>query len=306
MMTTAARWTTVALLLAVSACPAFAEDLKLWPKGAPGAKGTEKTDIPTLKVFPAPTGVAGPAPAVLLIPGGGYKHISGYGTVWNVFKDQPVRFFSMKYRLPVHGYRHPAPLQDAQRAVCTIRANAKKWNIDPKRVVVVAFSSGGHVATTLATHYHLGKKNAPDPIDRVSCRPDVMVLYCPVISMITKPHRPSVVRLLGPNPDKKLLEEVSNELKVNAKTPPTLLIHAKDDGLVPPENSINYHAALKKVGVQTVLKIYPEGGHGVTRPTNPWIKDTRDFLRQHKILPPAKADGTEKPKDKTPSPKTRT
>jgi acetyl esterase/lipase len=276
----------------IAASWARGEDIKLWPKGAPGAKGTETTDIPTLKVFPPPKNAKGPVPAVLLIPGGGYKHISGYGTYWEFFKTRPVRFFSMKYRLPVHGYRHPAPLQDAQRAVKTIRANAEKWHLDPNRVLVVAFSSGGHVATTLATHNTLGDADAPDPVDRFSSRPDVMALFCPVVSMKDHPHRPSVARLLGPNPSAELIDDLSNELQADAKTPPTFLAHAKDDTLVPPENSILFHEALKKAGVKTELRLYRQGGHGVTRKPNPWRADLGEWLIASGFLPEGTATPT--------------
>jgi acetyl esterase/lipase len=211
------------------AAPAAGQDIPLWPDGAPEAKGTAAADIPTLKVFPAPKDAAAPVPAVLLIPGGGYKHISSDAGAWAAFKDKPVRFFSMKYRLPTNGYRHPAPLQDAARAVRTIRARAKEWNLDPNRLVVVAFSSGGHVATTLATHFTLGDPKAADPAERFSSRPDCMVLFCPVVSMIDHPHGPSVARLLGPDPGQELLNDLSNERQVTAKTPPTMLGHAKDD-----------------------------------------------------------------------------
>jgi len=279
------------LAVVVAAGPVRGADVKLWPDGAPGAKGTEKNDTPTLKIFPPPTGAKGPAPAVLLIPGGGYKHISPYGTFREFFQTRPVRFFSMKYRLPVHGYRHPAPLQDAKRAVATIRANAKKWNIDPKRVLVVAFSSGGHVATTLATHYDVGKPRAKDPVERFSSRPDYMALFCPVVSMKNHPHRPSVARLLGPNPDAKLIDDLSNELQVSAKTPPTFLAHAKDDKLVPPENSILYHEALKKAGVATTLQLYRRGGHGVTKKPNRWKAHLGDWISEIGILP----EGTARP-----------
>jgi acetyl esterase/lipase len=279
------------LAVVAAAGPVWGEDMKLWPDGAPGAKGTQENDTPTLKIFPPSKYAKGPTPAVLLIPGGGYKHISGYGTFWEFFQTRPVRFFSMKYRLPVHGYLHPAPLQDAKRAVATIRANAKEWNIDPKRVVVVAFSSGGHVATTLATHYDLGKPDAKDPVERFSSRPDYMALFCSVVSMKNHPHGPSVARLLGPNPDAKLIDDLSNELQVNASTPPTFLAHAKDDGLVPPENSILYHEALKKAGVATTLQLYQQGGHDVTNRPNPWKAHLGDWISETGILP----EGTARP-----------
>ena len=257
----------------------------LWPDGAPGAKGTAAADIPTLQVFPAPKDVSGPVPAVLLIPGGGYKHISGDPGVWATLRNKPVRFFSMKYRLPADGYRHPAPLHDAARAVRTLRAMAKEWNIDGSRVVVVAFSSGGHVATTLATHYTTGDPKAADPVERFSSRPDCMVLFCPVVSMIEHPHGPSVARLLGPDPGQGLLKELSNELQVTKETTPAMLGHAKDDKLVPPENSMLYHEALKKAGVPTELHLYESGGHGVMNETNPWKQDMEAWLIQRGILP---------------------
>ncbi|MBL7134775.1 MAG: alpha/beta hydrolase [Phycisphaerae bacterium] len=294
-MSAIAYW-AVALTVFVAVGPLCGEDIKLWPDGAPGAKGTEENDTPTLKIFPAPKDAKGPVPAVLLIPGGGYKHISGYGTFLEFFRTRPVRFFSMKYRLPVHGYRHPAPLQDAGRAVKTIRANAKKWNIDPKRVLVVAFSSGGHVATTLATHYDTGTLDAKDPVERFSSRPDYMALFCPVVSMKSHPHRPSVARLLGPNPSAELIDDLSNELQVTARTPPTFLAHARDDKLVPPENSKQYHEALTKAGVATTLRIYRQGGHGVTKKPNPWKAHLGDWISEIGILP----EGVARPAPRAP------
>ena len=270
------------IVVAGSVC---GEEIKLWPDGAPGALGTEKNDTPTLQMFPLPWDVNGPVPAVLLIPGGGYKHISGYGTFRDFFRTRPVRFFSMRYRLPVHGYRHPAPLQDARRAVAMIRAHAQEWNVDPKRILVVAFSSGGHVATTLATHELPVDPDAEDRIERFSSPPNYMALFCPVVSMKDHAHGPSVARLLGPNPDATLIDDLSNELQVTAKTPPTFLAHAKDDGLVPPENSMLYHEALKCAGVATTLKLYNHGGHGVTKKPNPWKADLGDWMSEIGILP---------------------
>ncbi len=172
-----------------------------------------------------------------------------------------------------------------EAALRTIRANANAWNINPERVLVVAFSSGGHVATTLATHCDTGQADAEDPVERMSCRPDYMALFCPVVSMKSHPHCPSVDRLLGPNPDGSLIDELSNELQVTAETPPTFLAHAKDDMLVPPENSIQYHEALKAAGVTTTLKIYRQGGHGVTQKPNPWKADLGDWISESGILP---------------------
>lgn len=275
-----------ALALLAATSPLCGEEIKLWDQGPPGAKGTEKNDTPTLRIFPTPEHAAkGPVPAVLLIPGGGYKHLSAYGEYQKFFKTRPVRFFALKYRLPVHGYRHPAPLQDAQRAVATLRANAKEWNLDPKRILVVGFSSGGHVASTLATHYTLGDPKAADPIDRFSSRPDLLALFCPVITMKGPAHKPSVNRLLGPEPGKELIDDLSNELQVNAKSPPTFLAHAIDDGLVLPQNSILFHEALEEVGVPTVLHTYRQGGHNVIAKPNPWRAHLGDWLSESGFLP---------------------
>ena len=284
-MTRPTRITWIAMALALAATTAArGQEMTLWPDGAPGAKGTTKNDTPTMKVFPPPPGVKGPAPAVLLIPGGGYKHLSSYGAYREFFSTRPVRFFALRYRLPVHGYLHPAPLQDARRAVATLRANAAKWNIDPNRVVVIAFSSGGHVAATLATHYTPPKPDAPDPVDRFSSRPDFVALFCPVISMKNHAHRPSVTRLLGPKPEAKLIDDLSAELQVTPKTPPTFLAHAKDDTLVPPENSILFHEALKKAGVATTLRLYRSGGHNVISKPNPWKAHLGGWLSESGIL----------------------
>jgi len=280
------------IALLATAAPGRSEEIPLWEKGAPGAKGIEKDDLPTLRIFPAPKEVKAPVPAVLLIPGGGYKHLSGYGDYQKFFQTRPVRFFALKYRLPVHGYRHPAPLQDARRAVATMRAHAGKWNLDPTRIMVVGFSSGGHVATTLATHYQPGNPDAPDPVDRFSSRPDALALFCPVVSMKNHPHRPSVARLLGPDPSAALIDNLSNELQVDARTPPTFLAHAKDDRLVPPENSILFHEALKKAGVATKLRLYGQGGHNVTSKPNPWRADLGDWLVTSGILPEGTATPT--------------
>ncbi len=283
-MNRARIWGVLWVIFAVAGS-GYGEEFALWPSGAPGALGTDKKDTPTLQVFPLPWDINDSVPAVLLIPGGGYKHISSYGTFLEFFRTRPVRFFSMRYRLPVDGYRHPAPLQDARRAVRMIRANAQAWNVDPKRVLVVAFSSGGHVATTLATHWESGEPDAQDPVEHFSSHPDYVALFCPVVSMKDHAHGPSVARLLGPSPDPNLIDDLSNELQVTAKTPPTFLAHAKDDGLVPPENSMLYHEALKRAGVVTTLKLYNQGGHGVTKKPNPWKADLGDWMSEVGILP---------------------
>jgi acetyl esterase/lipase len=168
----------------------------------------------------------------------------------------------LKYRISPR-YKHPAPLQDAQRAIRTVRARAKEWNVDPDRIGILGFSAGGHLASTAATHFDKGNSDAQNPIERASCRPDFAVLVYPVISLTTEyTHRGSKRNLLGKNPDPKLAELLSNEKQVTAETPPTFLMHTSGDKGVPAENSILFYLALRKAGVPAEMHIYEKGGHG--------------------------------------------
>jgi len=274
-----------ALLLCVVSSVGFCgETIKLWPNGAPGAKGTEKNDSPTLTLCP----VAGKqnTPAVLLCPGGGYKHISGHRDHAKWFNSLGVAVYALKYRLPVHGYQHPAPLQDAQRAMRMIRYNAEKWGLDSKRIGVMGFSSGGHVASTLMTHFDKGDPKAKDPIDKMPCHADFGVLQCPVVTFGTFVHAPSKTRLLGKNPSAELVKDLSNELQVTEETPPSFLAHCKDDRLVKPENSQLFYDAMVKAGVKAEIKLYEEGGHGVKGPDGRslWYDDCATWLRKVGLL----------------------
>jgi acetyl esterase/lipase len=152
---------------------------------------------------------------------------------------------------------------DAKRAIRIIRANAPKWGINKNRIGIMGFSAGGHLASTLGTHFDEGDPNAADTIDRVSSRPDFMVLVYPVISM-SKPimHAGSRNNLIGDKPSDDLAKLYSNELQVTKQTPPTFLVHATDDRTVPVENSLLFYQALKDNGVPAEMHIYPVGGHG--------------------------------------------
>jgi acetyl esterase/lipase len=253
----------VAIGILIAAVPMHADDkLEIWPQGAPGALGEEVKDKPTLTVMlPQKVGKAA-IPAVLMTPGGGYKHHSSAGPMAKFFREHGFAVFYLKYRLPSAGYPHPAPWNDAQRAMRIIRAGEKKWNLDPKRIGVIGFSSGGHVASTLITHEFDGDAKSLDSIGRSHCRPDFAVLFCPVVSMTNHPHGPSVARLLGKNPTPELLKHLSNELQVKEDTPPTYLAHAEDDGLVPVENSKLLYAALKEKKIATHLDLHATGNHG--------------------------------------------
>jgi len=239
----------------------------LWPKGAPGAKGNEDGDKPTLTIYLPPKEKATGA-AVVICPGGGYGHLAvdheGH-QIAQWLNSLGVAGFILKYRHRNSGagYGHPAPLQDAQRAISMVRSRAKEWNINPNRIGILGFSAGGHLASTAGTHFHKGRSDAKDPIDRVSCRPDFMILIYPVISMTEwYAHRGSRRNLLGDNPDKNLVESLSNEKQVTLETPPTFLVHTYEDKGVPAENSIYFYLALRKAKVPAEMHIYQKGRHG--------------------------------------------
>ena len=240
------------------------QTLLLWPQGAPQAKGDQDQDKPSLIVY-LPENAKAPTAAVVICPGGGYGGLAISHEGHNVAKwlnSVGVAGIILKYRLPGNGYRHPIPLTDAQRALSLVRSKASQWNIDPNRIGVMGFSAGGHLASTLGTHFHTGKKDAPDPIDRVSCRPDFMVLVYPVVTMGPSAHKGSKKNLLGPDPNETLVRELSNELQVNAETPMAFLVHANDDRTVATEDSINFYLAMRKAGVLVELHLYEKGGHG--------------------------------------------
>ena len=277
---------TYAIAAVLLSCPwaAAQKTYPLWKDGAPGALGTETKDVPTLTVH-FPKKKSARMPAVLVCPGGGYKHLSSIGPLLDFFGKSGFVVGHLRYRLPVNGYPHPTPLGDAQRAMRYLREHAQAWSLDPKRIGVAGFSSGGHLASCLATHHDAGRKSkGADAIDRSGCRPDFMVLFCPVISMVRHQHNPSVRRLLGKNPSKKLLESMSSELQVDKLTPPSFLAHARDDGLVKPENSIMFRDAMKKRGVEVKLELFDKGGHGFFQRDRAWRPKLLAWLRGRKIL----------------------
>jgi acetyl esterase/lipase len=263
----------------------------LWPDGAPGALGTEDVDRPTLAAYPVAQG-RGVGTAVIVCPGGGYVNLS-----MDKEGDQFARWlnsigvtaFVLKYRLGPK-YRHPIELGDAQRAIRTVRAKAADYRVLPDRIGIMGFSAGGHLASSAGTHFDAGNPSAADAIDRVSSRPDFMVLGYPVISFTTSyVHRGSMRSLLGDNPDPKLVELMSNELQVTPQTPPTFLFHTTTDTVVPPENSVLFYMALRKAGVSAELHIYERGPHGVglaqtDEALSSWPARLADWLRVRGLL----------------------
>lgn len=285
------RLTWVSLIVAPLLLSAAGPETKLlWPNGAPGAVGNEEADRPTLTIFlPAKANGTG----VVVCPGGGYRHLSMQkeGTdiaAW--LNARGVAAFVLKYRLGPR-YHHPAMLDDAQRAIRTVRSNTKQYGVEPDRVGIWGFSAGGHLASTTGTHFDAGNPNAADPIDRAGSRPDFMILAYPVITM-KEPyvHKGSLKALLGENPDPKLVELLSNEDQVTPQTPPTFLFLTNEDKTVPPENSVYFYLALRKAGVPAEMHIYEHGAHGAGLGTQDpvlasWPKRLEDWMRGHGWLP---------------------
>jgi len=257
----------VLTLLSVPAIAAGPEVEVLWPDGAPDAKGTADGDTPSLTIYlPAKDKATGAA--VVICPGGGYGHLAmdheGHqiGQWLNSFG---VAGFILKYRhrRSGAGYGHPAPLQDAQRAVRTVRGRAKKWGVDPARIGILGFSAGGHLASTALTHFKDRVYEPRADIDRISARPDFGVLIYPVISLIEPfTHKGSGRNLLGADPDRELLKKLSNEKQVTAETPPTFLLATWADTVVPAENSIYFYLALRKAKVPAEMHLFLKGQHG--------------------------------------------
>jgi acetyl esterase/lipase len=248
----------------------------LWPDGAPGALGKEDKDIPTLTPYLPDPGKATGA-AVVICPGGGYGGLAPHeGAQYAQFLNESgIAGFVLKYRLGPGGYRHPAMLQDAARAVRTVRARAGEWKMDPKRIGIMGSSAGGHLASTLLTHFDAGKPDAADPIEQQSSRPDLGILCYAVISLGEFGHRGSMNNLLGKDPSPELVRELSNELQVTKDTPPCFIWHTYEDGGVPVENSLQFAAALRKAGVPFDLHIYQKGQHGLGLGTRDWNPEKR-------------------------------
>jgi len=253
----------------------------LWADGAPGALGKEDKDIPTLTPFLADSATASGA-AMVILPGGGYGGLAahegkGYAD-WLVTNG--VSCFVLKYRLGSQGYRHPRMLEDAARAVRLVRARADDWKIDPKRVGIMGSSAGGHLASTLLTHFDSGKSESADSVERQSSRPDLGILCYPVISMGPNTHAGSKNNLLGKDPDPALVKLLSNELQVAKDTPPCFLWHTWEDKAVKVENSLEFAAALRAAGVPFDLHVYQKGAHGMGLGKNhPWAQDCVFWLK---------------------------
>jgi acetyl esterase/lipase len=251
-------------------------EFPLWTGDAPGALGKEAKDIPALTPYFAPAGKATGA-SIVICPGGGYfslaPHEGFHYALW--LNEQGIAGFVLKYRLGSGGYRHPAMMQDVQRAIRYVRANAEKWKLDPNRIGVMGSSAGGHLAATALTHFDAGEQGAADPIDRVSSRPNLGILCYPVITMGADTHIGSKQNLLGDKPDPGLVALLSNEKQVTRDTPPVFLFHTFEDPTVKVENTLEFAAALRRSGVPFALHIYTKGNHGMGLGSAQWDPGNR-------------------------------
>lgn len=287
------RISTVLVLVALCAAAATAADavvLPLWPDGIPGGKAAGSDFEPTLTVY-LPEADKNTKAAVVICPGGGYGHTAmeheGHDIAkW--FNSFGVAGIILDYRHRGRGYGHPAPLEDARRAIRTVRTKAGEWNIDPAKIGVMGFSAGGHLASSAGTHFVPGDQSASDPVERVGSRPDFMILCYPVIAF-GEPytHYGSQHNLLGKEADPALIKKMSSEKQVTAQTPPAFLWHTQEDTGVPIENSIQFYRALTAASVGGELHVYQKGRHGLglatgsrdTPGTNTWSKACETWLK---------------------------
>lgn len=285
------------------------EIIKLWSGHIPGSrkdisyieesvKGDDditrvyKVTEPEMIVYPA-VAEKSTGGAVIICPGGGYHilaidHEGFYMAEW--LSKIGITAFVLKYRLPndrIMEDKSNGPLLDAKRAIEIVRKNSKKWNINPGKIGIMGFSAGGHLASSLSTHFNddMGERKT-----KVSLRPDFSILIYPVISMERQiTHMGSRNLLLGKSPSKELVEAFSNDQRVNKNTPPAFLVHAADDTAVSVQNSINYFTALKSFGIPAEIHIYEKGGHGFgirnLKGTVAYWPDTcENWLRMHRMI----------------------
>jgi acetyl esterase/lipase len=260
--------------------------IRLWEGDAPNANGKEAIDIPTITPFLAPKEKATGA-AIIVYPGGGYVRLSDVkegSAVAEYLNSIGVTAFVLKYRLgPKYG--QPNQLLDASRAIRMVRSRAKEWGIDANRIGILGFSAGGHLASTLATHYDFGDANSTDAIEKISSRPDLQILIYPVVTMGEFTHAGSKKNLLGENPTEELVKKYSNELQVTKNTPPAFIVASVEDKAVPFENSLQYVQALRKNGVPFEFHLYEKGAHGFgLAPTDPILSTWKDRLKDWLVL----------------------
>lgn len=300
------RFTLTVVMLSGVAVLASESRVDLWPAGTPGgppARTPEEVvttdgwvrsiniEVPYFTVHLAPPAEK-PAPAVLVVPGGGYAIVAfeHEGTdVARWLNERGISAFVLRYR---HGRdRHPAPLRDALRAIRLVRSQAASYSVDPDKIGVMGFSAGGHLASTAATMFDDPDGRGGDALDAVSARPDFAILIYPVITL-EPPHAHAGSRefLLGPDADPTIVRRLSSHTRVTPATPPLFLLHAADDTVVPVENIHLMDEAARAAGVPVELHVFAQGGHGFgMRPDAGsvaiWPELVRGWLRQRGIAP---------------------
>jgi acetyl esterase/lipase len=242
------------------------QTIRLWPADAPGARGKACEDIPTLTIV-SPRAHTENGSAVIINPGGGYSHLAGDlegGQIANWFVAHGFRAFILSYRLSTNGYLMPAPLQDARRAVQLVRAHAAEYKVNPNRIVMIGFSAGGHLTALAGTQPIAAQADAADPVERVSSRPDYLVLGYPWLGAISMDMSHLNYCKINNLVDKceALRAAYSPELFVSKETPPVFLYHTFNDKTVPVEQVLTFYNALVKNGVSAEMHIFANGSHG--------------------------------------------
>jgi acetyl esterase/lipase len=252
----------------------------LWPDGAPGAVGATEEDKPRLEILSGYG--SGPHTAVVVCPGGGYTHLAyeKEGTrIAEWLNLRGITAFVLTYRLAPR-YHYPAPILDGYRAVRWVRSHAAEYKIDPDRIGMWGFSAGGHLVGIVGTHFDDGNPQAADPIERVSDRPDFVISSYGGLSLkegIAKPH--AMGALLGDNPSPELLDDMSPDKHVTAKTPPYFLYATTTDQAVPVLSSVSFYTALVRAGVPAEMHIFQSGPHGTgLAPNYPALSAWPDLL----------------------------
>ncbi|ASU32475.1 1,4- -xylanase A [Mucilaginibacter xinganensis] len=249
--------------------------------------------VPTIIPYLPAKGTAN-GTSIVIFPGGGYSGLSMENegsSIAKAFNQLGVTAFIVKYRLPsdeIMPDKTIGPLQDAQQAVLMVRKNAVKWGLKTDKVGIIGFSAGGHLASTLGTHF---EKVLVDNKDNISARPDFMLLLYPVISFGPQAHVGSRENLIGKTPAEGLVNLYSNEKQVTANTPPTLLVHAEDDDVVPVQNSLMFYEALLNARVKTEMHLYQEGGHGFglnnSKSKSKWMDWAKNWMIENGFCPTA-------------------
>lgn len=270
------------------------QTIRLWPGEAPQAKGTTCDDIPTLTILSPRAGTANGS-AVIVLPGGAYRGLAADlegREVADWFTARGFRAFILSYRLTSHGYVLPVPLLDARRAVQLVRARARDYQIDPNRIVMIGFSAGGHLTALAGTQPVPGNPESEDPIERVSSRPDYMVLgYAWLGAISSDTSHLSYCKIFNlMDQCEKLKAAYTPELYVTKDTPPTFMYHTYTDQTVPIQQALGFFDALVKAGVPAEMHVFANGPHGTglgkgDPALDQWPGLLEIWLRAHGLMP---------------------